>query len=148
MAASHLKSDAEPERSKMTPVDVSVAGYRPVRRAYSSPVLMEFGRVKDIVKSGSGAEAENSGKDTNTNKFPTSERRLKEDIVRVGTHPSGIGLYLFNYKQNYRDAYGHGRHFGVMVDEVELVLPEAVSIGPHGYNQVDYSLLGIELAPS
>ena len=68
--------------------------------------------------------------------------------MRIGTHPSGIGLYLFNYKQNYRDAHGHGRRFGVMVDEVELVLPEAVSIGAHGYHQVDYSMLGIELAPT
>ena len=72
----------------------------------------------------------------------TSERRLKENIVEVGRHPLGIGLYLFNYKPEFREG-GEGRQFGVMVDEVEAVMPEAVSVHPDGYKRVDYSLLGV-----
>jgi hypothetical protein len=148
MKTSDSKSDAESQKSRMTSLDAS-ASDRPVGQTYSSPVLLEYGRVKDIVMSGTVSRGENAGKDANAAKRPiVSERRLKEDIARIGTHPSGIGLYLFNYKQHYRDAHGHGRRFGVMVDEVELVLPAAVSIGAHGYSQVDYSMLGIELTPT
>ncbi len=39
-----------------------------------------------------------------------------------------------------------GRQFGVMADEVEAVLPQAVVMHPDGYKRVDYALLGIDLA--
>ena len=38
-------------------------------------------------------------------------------------------------------ACGHGGHFGVMADEVERIVPEAVSVHPNGYRQVDYASL-------
>ena len=44
-----LKSSGESQPGAMTSLDVSVSGCGPARRAYSSPVLTEFGRVKDIV---------------------------------------------------------------------------------------------------
>ena len=72
-----------------------------------------------------------------------SQSDLKENIVRIGDHPLGIGLYLFDYKPEFRDRCGHGRRFGVMADEVEQVVPEAVSVDQNGYKQVDYALLGI-----
>ena len=68
---------------------------------------------------------------------------VKENIVRVGEHPAGIGLYLFDYTAEVRDIAGHGRKFGVMADEVAQVMPEAVSIAADGYRQVDYAMLGI-----
>ena len=74
----------------------------------------------------------------------TSDRAVKENIVRVGTHPLGIGLYLFDYKPEYRETVGFGRQFGVMADEVEAVLPQAVVMHPDGYKMVDYALLGID----
>ena len=73
-----------------------------------------------------------------------SDRKLKENIVRIGTHPLGIGLYLFDYKPEYRESSGFGRRFGVMADEVETVLPQAVAMHPDGYKRVDYALLGID----
>ena len=75
-----------------------------------------------------------------------SDRTLKQNIVRVGTHPAGFGLYLFDYKPEFREAAGVGRQFGVMADEVEAVLPQAVVMHPDGYKRVDYALLGIDLA--
>lgn len=75
-----------------------------------------------------------------------SDRALKQDIVRIGTHPAGFGLYLFDYKPEFREAAGFGRQFGVMADEVELVLPQAVVMHPDGYKRVDYALLGIDIA--
>ncbi len=73
-----------------------------------------------------------------------SDRVLKQNIVPVGIHPYGIGLYLFDYKPEYRDAWGYGRQFGVIADEVEKVMPEAVSVHPDGYKMVDYAMLGID----
>jgi len=72
-----------------------------------------------------------------------SDRLTKESIVRIGRHPLGIGLYLFDYKPEFRDLHGHGRQFGVMADEVEAVMPCAVSVHPHGYKVVDYAMLGV-----
>ena len=72
-----------------------------------------------------------------------SDRSSKEAIVCVGAHPLGIGLYLFSFKPAYRGTYGYGRQFGVMADEVERVLPEAVHLHPGGYKLVDYDMLGV-----
>jgi hypothetical protein len=62
-----------------------------------------------------------------------SDRRLKSNIVRVGTHPLGIGIYEY-------DIFGE-RQRGVMADEVQRVKPEAVVTHPSGYNMVKYGLL-------
>ena len=64
--------------------------------------------------------------------FP-SDRRLKSNIERIGTHKLGIGLYEY-------DIFG-GRQQGVMADEVEKVMPEAVLMHPSGYKMVNYGLL-------
>lgn len=63
-----------------------------------------------------------------------SDRRLKRDIVRVGSTPSGIPTYLFRYNSDPEQV-----HFGVMADEVLPVIPEAVVVGDDGFYMVDYS---------
>ena len=63
-----------------------------------------------------------------------SDRRLKSNIVRVGTHPLGIGVYEYNIFDR--------RERGVMADEVEQVKPEAVTTHPtEGYKMVNYGML-------
>ena len=62
-----------------------------------------------------------------------SDRRLKSNIVRIGTHPLGIGVYEY-------DIFG-GRTIGVMADEVLAVKPDAVSHHSSGYLMVDYGSL-------
>lgn len=62
-----------------------------------------------------------------------SDRRLKEDIQKVGKLDNGLYVYSYRYKA------GGPVHIGVMADEVEKVKPEAVgSIG--GYKTVRYDL--------
>ena len=61
-----------------------------------------------------------------------SDRRLKSNIERVGTHRLGIGIYEY-------DLFGE-RQRGVMADEVETVMPEAV-IGLGGIKAVNYGML-------
>jgi hypothetical protein len=121
------------------------------RKSYSAPSLIIYGAVRSLTQSGAGSMAETGpymiGSTTfcsfQTNRRPCSERRVKENIVRIGDHPLGFGLYLFDYRPEHRAQWGRGRQFGVMIDEVERVVPEAVSMHPDGYKRVDHSLLGI-----
>jgi hypothetical protein len=62
-----------------------------------------------------------------------SDRRLKSNVVRVGTHPLGIGVYEYDISGK--------RERGVMADEVLTVAPEAVSEHESGYLMVDYGRL-------
>jgi len=111
----------------------------PKKTPYSSPVLRVYGSVGDLTQGSGTSVPDHGGKAPPLN----SERRVKENIVRVGRHPLGIGLYLFDYRPEHREKWGHGRQFGVMVDEVEAVMPEAVSTHPDGYKRVDYGMLGV-----
>jgi Chaperone of endosialidase len=117
------------------------------KKAYTPPTLSLFGRVAALTQGGS-VVCSNDGTVCSGgigNMSRTSDRRLKQDIVRVGEHPSGFGLYLFRYKPAYRDRCGHARPFGVMADEVERVMPEAVVMHPEGYGMVCYPMLGIDI---
>ena len=113
-----------------------------IRKNYTSPSLVIYGSVSGLTQSGSGARTEKTG-GTATKRKPGSERRVKENIVRIGDHPFGFGLYLFDYRPEHRAQWGHGRQFGVMIDEVEIVMPEAVCMHRDGYKRVDYGMLGI-----
>lgn len=117
------------------------------KKTYSSPRLSIYGNVKSLVKGGSAGSAELlqctsfSRRDRKCNQ--ASDRRIKEAIIRIGRHSLGFGLYLFKYKPEFRDAWGHGRRFGVMADEVEAVMPDAVFMHRDGYKVVDYGRLGM-----
>ena len=107
---------------------------------YSSPVFRVFGSVSKLTQNGGGtlADAMNT---------LSSERRVKENIFQIGVHPTlGIGLYLFDYKSEYREKFGYGRQFGVMADEVETIMPTAVSRYSDGFKRVNYDMLGISQA--
>ena len=129
------------ETAKATPV--GDAAPRPARKAYKPPELREFGKLHLLTQGSLG----NMG-DGGTGMHPPamSDRRSKHRIVRVGMHPLGIGLYLFEYKPEFHLAWGRGRQFGVMADEVESILPQAVSVDPDGYKRVNYAMLGIDVA--
>lgn len=111
------------------------------KRKYQSPLLTRYGALRDLTQSGSGATTETKGNEKA--KRPASDRNVKENIVRIGEHPLGIGLYLFDYRPAFRDEWGCGRQFGVIAQEVEAVMPEAVVVHPDGYKTVDYDMLGI-----
>jgi hypothetical protein len=118
----------QPEGSEPTP-----------KKPYTAPQLVKYGEVRSLTQAGTTGSAEPSGM------FPskTSSRHIKQDIVRIGTHPLGFGLYLFHYRPDYRECYGSGRQFGVMADEVSAIAPEAVSTNALGHTVVDYGMLGI-----
>ena len=118
------------------------------RKSYTAPSLVTYGAVRSLTQSGTKGAVEWNWQTFRCNlqdstKKPCSERRVKENIARIGDHPFGFGIYLFDYRPEHRAQWGHGRQFGVMIDEVERVMPEAVSMHTDGYKRVDHSLLGI-----
>ena len=81
-----------------------------------------------------GTGALSGSSTTGTSPMPFfSDRRLKEDIKRVGTADNGLPIYKFKYKGDHSEQ----THVGFMADEVEKVHPEAVGLAG-GYKTVDY----------
>ena len=111
------------------------------RKPYRSPRLVVYGSVRELTLGGPGASPDVSN--TAKARKKPSDPSVKQNVVRIGTHPLGVGLYLFEYKPGFRADDHHRRHFGVMADEVEQVMPAAVSRDENGIRHVDHALLGI-----
>lgn len=110
---------------------------------YRKPEVFVLGSIRNLT-GGTLAHGHDTGFPAGKNPAGGngSERRLKENITHVGTHPSGFGLYLFDYKPEFA-FFGEGRQFGVMVEEVEPIIPAAIVRGDDGIKRVDYAMLGI-----
>lgn len=63
-----------------------------------------------------------------------SDRRLKTDIRKVGKTDDGLNVYTYRY------ITGGPVHMGVMADEVEMVMPEAVG-ELNGFKAVNYGMI-------
>jgi len=64
-----------------------------------------------------------------------SDARLKDDHGVIGKTNSGIPIHKFNYKGESTP------QIGVMAQEVEKKIPEAVARHPSGYKMVNYGRL-------
>lgn len=65
-----------------------------------------------------------------------SDMNLKKNIERVGEHPSGVGRYVWDWKD------GSGSEVGVLAQELQQVRPDAVGRMPSGHLGVAYGLIG------
>jgi len=65
-----------------------------------------------------------------------SDRRLKENVERVGETDEGTPIYTYNYKGDPQI------HMGVMAQDVEKENPDAVVTHPSGFKMVDYREVG------
>jgi hypothetical protein len=63
---------------------------------------------------------------------------LKQDITLLGHLENGLGFYRFSYVDSDKV------FVGVMAQEVEQVVPSAVTRGNDGYLQVRYDKLGLK----
>lgn len=61
-----------------------------------------------------------------------SDKRFKENIVRVGTLANGLATYAYNYIGD------KAKQFGVMAQEALDIVPDAVGTLPNGVMYVDY----------
>ena len=68
-----------------------------------------------------------------------SDIELKHDIVLLGHLANGLGYYRFSYLGSSK------AYVGVMAQEVQGVMPEAVTRGGDGYFRVYYGKLGLKL---
>lgn len=96
------------------------------------------------VLSGAGQQTQSSGKSKKGlggvvgglgSMFAASDRRLKKNIFKVGELDNGLNVYQYRYIS------GAGPYIGVMADEVEKIVPEALGPEIDGYKTVDYSKL-------
>jgi hypothetical protein len=99
-------------------------------------MLEILGSLRSVTRGTGG-----TGSDAGGNMTMMSDRRVKDDIVRIGQHRLGLGLYLFRYKTPHSERYGSHRRVGVMADEVAEKYPDAVVRDEDGYLRVDYGRL-------
>ena len=68
-----------------------------------------------------------------------SDRRIKRDIIRVGTAENGLPIYQFKY------LWSDTVYEGVMAQDVLKVFPKAVVKKAFGLLTVNYAMLGLEM---
>ena len=66
-----------------------------------------------------------------------SDIRLKHDVTLLGRLDDGLGFYRFSYNGSDK------AYVGVIAQEVQKVMPEAVVRGRDGYLRVYYHKLGL-----
>jgi Chaperone of endosialidase len=97
--------------------------------AFAAPVVAAFAMLGLSVRPAMAANSQ----------FATSDRRLKRAVTPIGRHALGFGLYKFQY------LWSSKTYVGVMAQEVQSYVPEAVKRGPGGFLAVDYGRLGFEM---
>ena len=68
-----------------------------------------------------------------------SDMMLKHDLTLLGHLDNGLGFYRFSYNGSDK------AYVGVMAQEVQTIMPEAVVRGSDGYLRVFYDKLGVKL---
>ena len=71
-----------------------------------------------------------------------SDRRLKKDIKKVGELDNGLNVYTWKWNEEGKKLASNNQpEIGVIAQEVQEVIPEAVAKGSHGYLTVNYGAL-------
>jgi hypothetical protein len=76
-----------------------------------------------------------------------SDRRLKKDIKKIGTHANGLTIYKWNWNSEAKDlGFDIYPTQGFMAQEAKEVYPQHVYTHPSGYMMLDYASLNNEIA--
>lgn len=111
------------------------AGLSALYNQFMQQQAYPFQVAQFLANIGMGTGALSGSTTTTTQPAPFfSDRRLKEDIKRIGKTDDGLPIYKFKYKGDPEEQ----THIGFMADEVEEHAPEAVGLDPSGYKTVDY----------
>ena len=110
-----------------------------VKSAFATPVVASFAMAAMSVER---AAAQSNTTNSSSHEENPSDRRLKRDVVQIGRHADGFGIYRFRY------AWGDTHYVGVMAQEVRETRPEAVVVGDGGYLRVNYAALGMKMTPA
>lgn len=68
-----------------------------------------------------------------------SDARLKENVWWLGTLDSGHEFYSWIWNEKGKAIVGDQPSFGVIAQEAQIIDPDSVKVGEHGYLTVDYS---------
>ncbi len=68
-----------------------------------------------------------------------SDIRVKHDVFQLARTDTGLGVYRYRYN------WSEQLYVGVMAQEVEKIVPAAVTHGADGYLRVNYELIGLKL---
>ena len=106
------------------------------RKAAADQAIDDAAATRDKMLSAATSQAVNLGVTALTG----SDIRLKENIIRTGTSPSGIPIYTFNYK-NTDEVWS-----GTMAqDLIAMGRKDAVGIMDNGYYGVDYNIIDVNM---
>ena len=103
-----------------------------VKKKYVKPICTKGPKLSDAT-----ADSPVSSRKTTA----PSDRRYKTDIIALTIIENGLQLYAFRY------IWSKQRFVGVMAQDI-LEIPEfssAVSLDEHGFYQVDYRVIGLEM---
>lgn len=99
-------------------------------------LLANAGQYSKSNKTGEGKSGLGNALSLGAQFLMASDRRVKENIVKLYEEPDGLGVYEYNYK------WDKTPRIGVMADEVAKLRPEALGPKLNGYMTVDYGKLG------
>ena len=94
--------------------------------------LTQAGNTSQSQSTGKSSSFESDGIGKFIGSILASDRRLKEDIKKVGQLDNGLNVYTYKYLN------GKTTYVGVMADEVANVMPEALGPTMNGFMTVDY----------
>jgi len=106
--------------------------------AFVGPVVASFAMQGISIQPAHASVASSS----NSTVLRGSDLRLKRDVVRIGTHSSGCGIYRFKY------LWSDVVYVGTVAQDVFQHAPDAVIAGPGGFLAVDYGALGMTMQRS
>lgn len=118
----------------MSGAQATAGGYMGMANAFGGP----NGVFQNALNAYQLAYPSGGGNNQAAQYFAYSDRRLKEDIKKIGTLDSGLNVYSFKMRGSKLP------QFGVMADEVAEILPSAVHVDPvTHYNRVDYNAVSL-----
>lgn len=136
-----LRSGAQMQTAQIPQVNVSNPGqlgqwsgadYLGAAQAQGQQSQAQANSINSLIGQGIGAAGSVAG-----GWLSKSDVRLKKNIVKLGIHKTlGIGLYTWDYLWGQKGA-------GVMAQELQKVMPEAVFEMDDGYLAVNYAMLGV-----
>jgi hypothetical protein len=103
--------------------------------AFVAPIVASFAMQGIAIRPADAQTPFSSASNSTT----ISDVRLKRDVVRVGEHPLGFGIYGFKY------LWSDVEQVGVLAQEVAERMPAAVVEGPGSFLAVNYAAIGMEM---
>ena len=107
-----------------------------LKSAFVTPIVASFAMAGLTVD----AAAQCTTNTTCSGPIIKSDQSVKKDVVRIGTHRLGFGIYCFSY------LWSEDKYIGVLAQEVNQVRPDAVVVDPDRFLGVDYSAIGMKMA--